>query len=231
MPESHVSSNTGPVIGAFLLILITILLIINWRKPELPSNNTIEDSRATFAKLINSSNYRSFGLENPDQINTLETGNKFKKYFIELQSLKYYNGSDPVNAIVNRHYSVEVPLLNASKKIITSMEFSKNTNDNWEAVGFGLSSSFRKLAESGINAAADDLTMVEIPALNMDFIIFKEFQTNEVKRLILVPWPALEDSTKENLIRFSKYSSFESDSALLKHLQNMAVNLKNNFPG
>jgi len=168
MPESNVSSNRGPVLSAFLLILITLLAMVYWRKPELPSNNTIEDSRATFAKLMNSSNYHSFGLENPDQINSLKAGSKFRKYFIEFQRLKNYNGSDPIYALLNPHFSVEVPLLNASKKIITSMEFSKNSNDNWEAVGFGLSPSFRKLALSGIGNTSNNLILVELPALNME---------------------------------------------------------------
>ncbi|HMW39695.1 MAG: hypothetical protein K1X68_00825 [Saprospiraceae bacterium] len=230
MPESNVSSNRGPVLSAFLLILITLLAMVYWRKPELPSNNTIEDSRATFAKLMNSSNYHSFGLENPDQINSLKAGSKFRKYFIELQRLKNYNGSDPIYALLNPHFSVEVPLLNASKKIITSMEFSKNSNDNWEAVGFGLSPSFRKLALSGIGNTSNNLILVELPALNMEFILFEDPVSKDTIRQLLYSWQSIS-APGEGLPESPKIQSFESDSALLKYLQNIAINLKDNVPG
>ncbi|MEO6189822.1 MAG: hypothetical protein ABIO44_05045, partial [Saprospiraceae bacterium] len=160
----------------------------------------------------------------------LNPGFQCKKYFIDLNKITSYNGVDSLSKIVNSNYVIEIPLLDSTSKIITSIEFRRDFKSRWKAIGFGSSRAFRPINTELLTFIKDhNANIIEVPALNFGFISFRDSTTGlPSNKLIPGYWP-LYDSGFD--LKDSVVNSLYQDVQLLKILKQQSQTVNSNSPG
>ncbi len=146
----------------------------NTQKDEFVPTETINNALKIFSQLIDVNNYKDFGFENENDKNNMIAGTQYKKYFTEAYKITSYNGTDSVFQLVNRNYSIEIPVA-YNNKVVSSIEFQRNAKEQWEATGFGYSSLFRNFDKQYLNSESNKkVILVDVPSLRNGFYIYRD---------------------------------------------------------
>jgi hypothetical protein len=165
-------------LSVFVVCIIAAVFIFTQNSAQDRTQNEtiprdqINKSIQTLASVVNDQNFQTFGLTSKDQLKSLKAGKQYNKYMIGLNDIKNYKSGEDVETIIKELPSVEVPLVDETGKIQTSIEFVKN-NGKWETSGFGLSSdlvSVRNMQSARSAASITNGRLIRIPALRVSFI-------------------------------------------------------------
>lgn len=219
-------------IATILVFLFVGLFVLKFlhnksNSTEFVPDKIVQEGLNIFTELIDSNNYEQFGLTSKEQAFRLVPGKQFKRYFIELSKIQNYNGIDSIFKLVNRNYSIEIPLSDSTRKdkFLTSIEFKVRNKCKWEPIAFGSSALFRKfLKDPLVNKSSSDIYVVDVHGLNTGFFYYSESNNGSLKSKII---------SKNNYL--SKDSSLiektYSDPELLNLLKKMALKVNFNYPG
>lgn len=155
----------------FFCAVATVLTTAQKREPdEVVPANEVNKAIQTFTQLVNASNIKSFGLENIAQLKSVKPGKQYKKYMIGLNDVKKYKAGENVENIIKELPSVEISLIDARGKILTSIEFDKSSG-KWQASGFGSTPAMRSLKDVQLSDSASiGGRLIQVPALHTSFI-------------------------------------------------------------
>jgi len=159
-------------VGVLLTIIFTLATILVRGQEKYVSDSLIIRSLQTFVKLVDSQHLKDFRLKSMDELKSLKGGQQFKTYMIGLNDLKKYQQGDDVDQIIMEYPVVEVALVSATGRIVTSIQFLKD-HGKWEASRYGLTPALGLL--SGVQGMVEDSVikkgkLIRIPTLGVNFI-------------------------------------------------------------
>jgi hypothetical protein len=146
--------------------------------PELQT--AIRKASSDLAQLVNESNFKSIGLDSPDEAKSLTPGKPVQYKMIGLEDLRKYQGGSP-SAIIKNLEKASVPLYNNRQRVALVADFDKGRK-GWALSSFG-SLSVPKNYEEVMRKhelKPDETFILTIPALNANFLATQRNQQTEV---------------------------------------------------
>ncbi|NOT38559.1 MAG: hypothetical protein HOP11_14400 [Saprospiraceae bacterium] len=173
------NNNDNRIIPILLIVILVIFAFLPLYKSfdqdkEFLTNDNLMKAKSTFKRLIDSSNYKQLGFTSEKQIDSLVIGTKYVKYFIEVEKIINYNGTDSIPLLLSRESSVEVSLLDKTNKIVNAIEFKKDKQGKWKAAGYGSSSLFNAMRFDTTYKNKGEIFLVDVPAMNKGFYIYRD---------------------------------------------------------
>lgn len=168
-------------------IILTFLLLLSMQPGAFAQPNTdpaletaIRKASSDLAQLVNESNYKSIGLDSPEDAKNLTPGKPIMYKMIGLEDLRKYQGGNATTITKNLD-KASVPLYNARQRVALVTDFDKGKK-GWMLSSFG-SLSVPKNYEEVMRKnelKPEETFILTIPALNANFLATQRNQQMEV---------------------------------------------------
>jgi hypothetical protein len=132
----------------------------------------IKESILAFANLLDTQQFKKFGIKDQAQLKSLKPGIQFQNYFIGTNDIKNFKPTDDYKKIIREFPSVEVALVDESGKILTAIEFDKKV-EKWNVIGYGATPEMISVSKAQDVLGKNTLQkaqLIRIPALFISFL-------------------------------------------------------------
>ena len=144
------------------------------------ADETAQNGLSGIRSLINEKNFKTFGLQAPEEAAQLELGNPVPLYYVRADQLKDYQpGSDAGRLMVNANRRLYPVLLKNEGKLLITVE---RTATDWRMVSFGqadIAPALTKIKRDkvarttvGPGSSGANYFVVQIPSMHLNFLAF-----------------------------------------------------------